>query len=171
MGNLKQTLKDQRSAILQKWLQSILETYPSDAAKFMQNQKDKFHNPVGQTFNTELEVLFDELFLDMNKEKIYSSLDNIVRIRAVQDFSPSQAVTFLFQLKSILLDEIFDLLQDDSNRKEYFVIIAKIDHLILATFDIYSKCREKIFDIRLKEMKKWSTGIFENKKSPDQIST
>lgn len=171
MGNLEQILKEKKSAILQKWLYSILETYPSDSATFMQNQKDKFHNPVGQTFSTEFEVLFDELFLDMNKERIYSSLENIVRIRAVQDFSPSQAVTFLFQLKSILLDEIFDLLQDESNRKEYFLIIAKIDHFILATFDIYSKCREKIFNIRLKEMKKWSTGIFENNKPLDQITT
>lgn len=165
MVTLKQTLKDQKSVILQKWLQAILETYPSDAAKFLQKKKDKFDNPVGQTFSAEIEVLFDELFSEMDQEKLYSSLDNIVRIRAVQDFSPSEAVIFIFQLKKILFEEISDLLQDDSNRKEYFELVNKIDHLIMLTFDVYSKCREKIYDIRLKEMKKWSAGVFKPKNS------
>ena len=60
MDSLKQTLIDQKPVILQKWLESILETYPTDAATFMQNQKDRFHNPVGQTFSTETEAIHRE---------------------------------------------------------------------------------------------------------------
>lgn len=159
MDNLKEIIKERKSVILKKWLQSLLSSYPTDAAKFMQLQKDKFHNPVGQTFAIETEVLFDELCSSMNSDKINASLDNIIRIRAVQDFSPSSAVSFIFLLKKIIIEEISDFLQYDDQRNQFFEIESRIDRFALLAFEIYCKCREKIFEIRLKEIKKWSTGM------------
>jgi len=161
MDHLTEILKQQKSIILEKWFQSIVDTYPSDAANFLKLKKDKFQNPVGQTILEEIENLFDELIEKMDKEKINASIDNITRIRAVQDFSPSEAVSFLFQLKKVIVSEINDKLHTENMITEFLEIESRIDQLTLVTFEHYSKSREKIYEIRINEIKKWSTGLFE----------
>jgi len=161
MDHLTEILKQQKSIILEKWFQSIVDTYPSDAANFLKLKKDKFQNPVGQTILEEIENLFDELIEKMDKEKINASIDNITRIRAVQDFSPSEAVSFLFQLKKVIVSEINDKLHTENMITEFLEIESRIDQLTLVAFEHYSKSREKIYEIRINEIKKWSTGLFE----------
>ncbi|HDL17497.1 MAG TPA: hypothetical protein ENH29_00415 [Bacteroidetes bacterium] len=161
MENLTYVLKQQKSEILQNWIQSILTSYPSGAVNFLKNQKDQFQNPVGQTVVREAEVLLEQLLSKAEMEKVKVSLDNIIRIRAVQDFSPSQAVAIFSSLKNILIDLLATELQEEKLRREFFQLERKIDQFALLAFEIYSQCREKIYKIRLKEIKKWSGIIVE----------
>jgi len=102
---LEKLLTKKKTAIVQKWFDMVIETYPADSAKFYKSQKDPFANPVGRnTFNA-LKILFDQLLHEMDHGAIKSSLDPIIRIRAVQDFSPSQATAFIFFLKKIIRDQ------------------------------------------------------------------
>lgn len=160
MDHLIEILKQRKSIILEKWFQVIVDTYPSDAANFLKLKKDKFQNPVGQTILEEIENLFDELIEQMDKEKINVSIENIMRIRAVQDFSPSEAVSFLFQLKKTIVSEINVQIPTENIISEFLEIESRIDQLALIAFEYYSKSREKIYEIRIKEIKKWSTGLF-----------
>ena len=107
-----------------------------------------FANPVGLTISTEIETLYDEIIQGENTEKISSCLDSIIRIRAVQDFKPSGAVAFVLQLKQIIREELGDGLAD-----EIRILDNRIDEIALLAFDIYSACRQKIFDIRVNEVK------------------
>ena len=166
MANLKSILKQQKQVILQSWIDMILSSYSDDAAKFMKSQKDKFQNPVGQTISENIETLFDQLVDKYDSEKVYSALDNILKIRAVQDCSPSQAVFFIFQLKNIIAEHIDDLLKQKKILREFRDFEQKIDQLALLTFDVYAICRENLFRIRLKEVKKWSSGISEKINDP-----
>ena len=160
MDHLTELLKQQKSIILEKWFQSIVDTYPTDAANFLKLKKNKFENPVGQTILEEFENLFDELVEKMDKEKINAAIDNITRIRAVQDFSPAEAVSFLFQLKIVIVSEIDDELKKENTISEFLEIESRIDQLALIAFEHYSKSRDKIYEIRINEIKKWSTGLF-----------
>jgi hypothetical protein len=96
---LNNLLAQRKTAIIKNWFTLAVETYPPDTASFLKKQKDPFANPVGRTISQGLEALFNELLKEMDYEIITSFLDPIIRIRAIQNFSPAQAVSFIFLLK------------------------------------------------------------------------
>lgn len=150
---LEHLLSQKRAAILGRWFQLILETYPADTSRFLKKEKDRFINPVGYTISQEIEALYDELLQEMNSDKLAACLDNIIRIRAVQDFSPSQTVAFIFLLKKAIREELTSEIKENRVFEELLEFEARIDKLVLLAFDIYMKCREKVFEIRLNETK------------------
>jgi hypothetical protein len=97
--------------------------------------------------------LFDELLKEMDPKIIQSFLDPIIRIRAVQSFSPSQATRFIFFLK----DAVRTNLQKEDPEAKFFsglpLFESKIDELCLIAFDVYMNCREKIYELKANEMK------------------
>jgi hypothetical protein len=137
----------QCEAVTRKWLAHALGTYPAETSRFLRETPDPFHNPVGRAFKEGLPQLFAQLIGGFDTQRIEPALDDIVRIRAIQDFSASQAIGFIFHLKRITREELtpetpgFSTLQD------------RIDKLALLAFDIYMKCREKSWQIQVKEAK------------------
>jgi len=150
---LEHLLPQRRAAILERWFQLILETYPADTSGFLKQEKDRFINPIGYTISQEIEALYDELLQEMNPDKLAACLDNIIRIRAVQDFSPSQTVAFIFLLKKAIREELASKIAENRVLEELLKFESKIDKLVLLAFDIYMKCREKVFEIRVSEVK------------------
>jgi hypothetical protein len=148
---LKDLLSKNESAILQRWFNLILETYPADTAALMRKDKDRFTNPVGSTFSREIEVLFKELCGDTRSEKCQASLDSILKIRSVQDFSPSQAVGFVFLLKRAIGETLRNEICKESVMDEWVKFQSQIDDLALQAFDAYMECREKICEIRINQ--------------------
>ena len=103
--NLKQCLIEKKPAILKKWFDAVVETYPNETSAFLKKQKAQFTNPVGFTLSEGTEHLFDALLRGMLPDTVSRFLDSIVRIRAIQEFTPSEAVAFIFQLKQIVRQE------------------------------------------------------------------
>ena len=140
-----------RSAIISKWFDSAIHAYAADTAAFLKSQKDQFANPVGSHTRKGIEVLFDQLLGDMDGATISAYLDPIMRIRAVQSLTPSQATVFIFSLKQTLRDFLEKKLEDAGMARQFIDIEARIDRLGLAAFDIYMTCREKIFELKANE--------------------
>ncbi|MBC8391617.1 MAG: RsbRD N-terminal domain-containing protein [Deltaproteobacteria bacterium] len=158
---LEKLLTKKKTAIVQKWFDMVIETYPADSAKFYKSQKDPFANPVGRnTFNA-LKILFDQLLHEMDHGAIKSSLDPIIRIRAVQDFSPSQATAFIFFLKKIIRDQFDNEIKNSLNVDELLHFESKIDQLCLIAFNIYAECREKLYKIKSFEERNRTFKAFE----------
>ena len=152
-------LSQRRSAILKKWLDQILDTYPDDAKRFLKEQKDPFANPVGSTISKEIHHLYDEFLKGADPEKMSPILDRIIRIRAIQDFLPSQAIAFIFILKGIIRDEFKSGTAEGPAWDDLMVIENRIDRMALLGFDIYMACREKLYEIRAKEEKNQVSGL------------
>ncbi len=148
---LKDVLREKKPAILKRWFDVILETYPAETADFLKGQKDRFTGPVGYTIYEGIDALIDGLIEEMPLEKASPFLDSIIRIRAVQDFSPSQAVAFIFQLKRIIREELMDEAHGTLYAGALSAFESKIDALALVSFDIYMKCREKIYELKANE--------------------
>ncbi len=79
-------------------------------------------------------------------------LDNIIRIRAVQDISASQAVTFMFLLKEVIREELAQEIEENRIGQELLALESGIDELTLLSFDIFMLCREKIYDLKANEI-------------------
>jgi len=146
--SLNRLLEEKRSNILKRWQNAILTSYPKDSQGFLKNTKSQFANPVGFIITKEIETLYDEVIKGDNPDKITACLDTIIRIRAVQDFSPSDAVVFVLQLKDIIRQELGNAPSPDLDALE-----RQVDKVLLLAFDVYSKCRQKIYEIRVNEVK------------------
>lgn len=145
-------LKEKRPKILKRWINLILDTYPAESARFFRSQKNSFANPVGSIVAKGAEDLFDEIIQENNPDKISTFLDNIIRVRATQDFTPSQAVSFIFLLKKVLREELDKEIQENDIDDELLAIESRIDDVALLAFDIFVKCREKIFELKAMEL-------------------
>ncbi len=151
---LEDLLKQKASPIRKRWLDLIIDTYPADSQRFLREQKDRFANPVGTTLTRAVETLYHELLHGMDSEKLNSSLDEIVRIRAVQDFSPARAMIFIFLLKKVLREELYQEIKESMEAcEELLTLESRVDEMALRGFDLYMNCREKVYEIRAKEAK------------------
>ena len=159
--SLNDLLAQRKTAILKRWFAMVIETYPSDTAKFLKSRKDPFANPVGRTISRGLEALFDELLKGMDYETITSFLDPIIRIRAVQNFSPSQAIGFIFFLKNVIRESLRKEIAEEQIAKDLLLFELKIDELSLIAFNLYMQCREKIYKLKANEMKDRTFRAFE----------
>jgi hypothetical protein len=153
---LEQLLNTRKDSIIEKWLQHTLASYPLDGAKFLKGENDRFNNPVGYTIAVEIKNIYEELLGDMNREPLGEALEKIIRIRNVQEFAPSQAIGFIYLLKKAIRDELRSDLTDTNSLGELLVFEAKIDQLALLAFDIYTKCRQNLYEIRVNEIKRQS---------------
>jgi hypothetical protein len=165
-------LREKKTAVLEKWFQRVVQTYPPDSARFFQDEHDRFLNPVGAGLREAIQVLYDELLGEMNAERISRALDSMVRVRSVQDFSASEATGCVFFLK----EAIREVLQETENRgaesslwHEFVGFSSKVDAVALRAFDLYANCREKLFQIKVQEIKAEREKVYKLLESADRV--
>ena len=158
---LGKLIEQQKAAILKKWFDLAIQSYEPDTAKFLRNQKDPFGNPVGNNTLKGLQGLLEQLLGEFDHRTAESYLDPIIRIRAVQAFTPSQATAFVFSLKKVIRDTLGAKLHDHQIIKELPAFEAKIDQLCLIAFDLYMACKEKIYQISANETRNRTFRAFE----------
>jgi len=165
-------LKDKENIIIEKWFDVMIESYPADARKFFNAKEKQFSNPIGYTLSKEIEIIFKELIIINNPKLLENSLESIIKIKAVQDFSASQAVEFLFQLKQIIRQELKDVLKEKEILTELLEFESRIDNTILIAFDLYMKSREILYDIKANEVKRRNFKMIERlNKKYEEIDT
>jgi len=157
--DLKNLLQEKRPRIVKKWCDVVLSTYPEQSQKFLRKQKDTIANPVGSTITQGIESMYDGLLKESEADEMALFLDNIVRVRAIQEFSPSQAVSFIFGLKDIVREVLESEVRQGEISEELVAFESKIDGLALLCFDIYTACRQKIFDIRVDSARRRTSGL------------
>lgn len=158
--DLLSLLQQKREVVLKKWFDLVIESYPPDASDFLARQKDRFQNPVGYTISTGIETIYGQVLSGFDADELADALDGIVRIRSVQDFLPSEAVLFVFQLKRAIRETVLGpgpgsaAQVSGSMAGQLAAIEAKIDEIALVAFDKYTECREKLHEVKTNEIKK-----------------
>ena len=160
---LKDILKEKKPAILKRWFDVVMETYPAEAAGFLKGTKNRFTSPVGYTIHEAIDGLIDGVIGEVPLEEVTPLLDDIIKIRAVQDFTPSEAVAFIFHLKRI----ISEVLQNTSDAHSVIGAEAlsefelKVDTLALISFDMYMESRERIYELKTNEARKMAFRLLQ----------
>jgi hypothetical protein len=150
---LKKTLTRNHDILLKKWFQATIDTYPPQSAKILGKDVDRFDNPVGSVTRETLEAVLHLMASDYTSDTLEKSLDPVIRIRAVQAFSPAEAVGFIFLLK-----KIGETVLDETYAREFD---RMVDQVILAGFNRFMKCREDIFLLKATESKRRIHAAFE----------
>jgi hypothetical protein len=166
---LRQLLLERREAIARSWLEGALATYPGDSPAIFAREKDPFANPVGHSLRVGTERMLDALLLDTDAGEVREQLQNIMKIRAVQPFAPSQAVGFVLRLREIIRAELGGVAADPRFASELADLDAQIDRIALAAFDKFVECREQVYELRVNEVKRQVSWITDkvNQRDPE----
>lgn len=143
-----------KEIILDKWIKLIFDGYQSEGARFFTENDDPFHNPVGTKTKSGSELILSQILGEMDFAEIEKSLEKIIKIRAIQEFSASEAIGFLFLLKNIIGEEIKLDEYKDVQIIDVLDVYARIDKIMLLAFDIFMNNRERISQIKINEIKK-----------------
>ena len=167
---LNDLLQQNKDSIIERWLEDTLATYAKDMSSFLDREKDRFANPVGHALRTGTRAIFENLLDGMDPELICGHLNEIIKIRAIQDFPPGRAVSFVFLLKKAVRAGIGNKATDPKLAPGLLDIDTKIDQIALFAFDIYTKCREQMHELRVNEVKRSVSALMDRFTGTDSES-
>jgi len=167
---LSALLEKKREAILEKWFARIIGTYPDVTSKFLAKQKDRFRNPVGYAITQSIGPIYDQVASAMDADQLLEALDGIVRIRSVQDFTPTEAIGFVFQLKAVIRAEIGDRIRRLERWDQLAELESRIDRVALLAFEKYTECRENLHQIRNREVDSRAARVLGRAQASSAIS-
>lgn len=149
---LEKILQEKRDEILEKWETSVLSCYAPDTIRIFKQQQNQFANPIGYKTRTGLAELFDVLCDGSEEEVLTPDLQELVKVRAVQKTSATDAVAFVFKLKEIVRDLLGKKGVTEAY-KEWLAFEARVDAAALAIFNMYVDSREQLYLVRINEFK------------------
>ena len=161
MSDLTAGFEKHREQIVDGWVEYALSTYTS--SRFFKAETDKFANPVGGNVRESFTQLFTLLAAGEDSAKFTESLEQFIIIRSVQQFSPSQALAPLNAVKHVVRD-IFGKDKEYSHLiNELYDFEFSVDLAVLAGFDIYMKYRERLYQVRIDEIRSGSHLLTDSK--------
>lgn len=161
--SLNEFLRKNQDHIKQKWFDSIAGTYDRDTTRFLLNEKDQFSNPVGFAIKQSVSDIIGILTEGIKDEKaLRAAVDPIIRIRAVQDHTASEAVSVIFLLKPII-KEILSKNGKKAELKdsEIETLDSMFDKVCLAAFDVFMTCREQVYSFKASHVKDRTKKLLE----------
>lgn len=158
---LAELIGQRRAAVADRWRERIVASYPEQTGRFLERVSDRFDNPVGHVLRKVTAATVSGLADGRAPEELGPVLDDLVRIRAVQDLCPSRSVSFVLELKPAVREVLGDSLEPAAARVELGAIEAWVDRLLLVAFDLHARCRDQIFSIRVNEIRNRSMKVME----------
>lgn len=149
---LREILEEREDVIVERWLDCVLAAYPADGGAVFKRLTDPFANPVGSTARDGTRALFRALRgEEATPEELVEHLEGTLRIRAVQAMPASVAVGFVMELKRLVRAELRSHGMMAADPTELRAFEDGVDRLALLAFDVYTRCREDVANVRLRE--------------------
>ena len=155
----EQRIAERSKELADKWADLILGTYPPETQAVWKSNRERFSNPVGHAIHTAASELIPLLLAWNDADAVAAALTRLVKIRAVQDFSPSQALSFVFLFKKLLRQEFMKELAAQGALEELLAFETRVDNLAVIAFDLYVAARDQVQSMRVEEVKRAHTNI------------
>lgn len=150
----REILRSRKKEIVERWVDAVFSTYPLETKGFLRTRKDRFTNPVAHMTARAADALFEAVCgEDVDPEEIKKGVDQFVRLRAVQKFSPGPNMAVFYLLKPILRELALPDLLAANQLEEYLEMESRLDTLVLLAFDIYMDARETLAESRIREIR------------------
>jgi hypothetical protein len=162
-----QLLAEKEPSIHKKWLELVFSEFQPEAVRFLRG-KDPFANPLGHSFSEGLREIFRILRSEepSGGEEV---LEHLMKLRAVQkELTPSASLAFIFALKGIIRQECRQEWSAELDR-EWPELTDRIDRLALAGFDFYMASRERLYQVRIRELKSGRHLLTDQAKCPSAV--
>lgn len=147
-------LKGREGKIFKVWRDKVYALFPPETVRILKKEADRFENPMGFRLEEGLKDLLKELFQeDLAWDRIDQALERIIKLEAVQAARPSEALSFLYYLKSALREVLGEELLEEFGPEALLEVEDRIDVVALRAFNHYMAAREKLYDLRVQEWK------------------
>jgi len=147
--------RTEQEQILAKWNAAVFSAYPLDMTGFARTREDQFRNPGGHAIRLALEEIYTAVSGRLSSERLLrGSLEMFVKLRAVQDFTPVQALGVVYLLKPLLRERVLPACLQNGLLDEYLEAESRLDTAALLVCDIYVTSRERVFEERIGEIKR-----------------
>lgn len=152
--NVSAIFQEHSKEIISAWIDIVHSTYHFDTKGFLRTKKDRFCNPVGEMTETVAKYLYDAVAGEpIDVTVVSGKLERFVKLRSVQDFSPSQGIGILYLMKPIMRTKLMPLFVAANKLDDYLEAESRLDTLALMAFDIYISTRETLAEMRIKEIR------------------
>ena len=146
--------RTKKQELVMQWIDAVYGSYPLDTTGFLRTKKDDFCNPVGEITTTMANYCFDAVAGEQILEyKLKDALERFVKLRSVQDFSPSQGLGVFFAFKQFFREAFLEECIAKGYMGEYLEAESRVDTLCLMAFDIYIATREVLAESRIAEIR------------------
>ena len=145
-----------KEAMAKRWSDVVHGTYPFETVGFLRTASDRFANPVGFRTEDAAKALMDAIFVEApDEDALRKAVDELIRVRAVQDFPPETAVGIFFAMKDIIRDVVISSENASAElMPALWALESRIDAVTLLAFGAYARCREALHQLRVEETKR-----------------
>jgi hypothetical protein len=152
---LDTVLKANKEHIVSRWTEIVHGTYPFDTVGFLRTVKDRFSNPVGYRTEEAARALMEAIFHEEpDQDALNAAVEEIIRVRAIQDFPPEAAVGIIFAIKDIIRDVARRAAILAESAPALFQLESRIDAVALLAFGAYARSRETLYRLKVDEFKR-----------------
>ena len=145
--------------ITERWRSLTLAVYPKDTGRAMRAAQP-FRNPVGESLTESLAELYKGLAGGRDIVDLHEPMDRIVRIRAVQDMRPSDAVGFVFFVKRAVREALDNKGPGQGiEAAELTDFESRVDELALLAFEIWGSCRNQLLRAQMRSVQRGSSHL------------
>jgi len=134
--------RERKDKMLKNWQEKLLEKYPIKPVIEITSYIEECTTKI-----------MDKLIEALEKgtyEGVEEPIDDLMRFLATdRDLSPGQSISMLLYLKTLFLTNFPEM-----KKEEFIKINGIIDTFACIGFNKYMLCREKIFDLRVKQKEK-----------------
>jgi len=160
-------LAEKESAILDAWLDLVFSDFKPEAIRFLKG-KDHFANPLGQGFSQGLRAVFQALCC-VEPTEAGEAIEYLMKLRAVQaELTPAQSLAFIFELKRIIRQACSKEWSPELEQ-EWPEVTARVDRIALQGFDCYMASRERLYQVRIRELQSGRHLLTDNLKCPSAM--
>ncbi len=144
-----------KDAMTKRWIDTVHGSYPFETIGFLRTRKDQFANPVGYRTESAATAVIELLFTDTpDQQALSAALEEIMRVRAIQEFPPETAAGIFFALKDIVRSVVEASGQAEQCYHALQSLESRIDAVVLMAFGAYARCREKMHLLKVDEFKR-----------------
>lgn len=152
--NALELFRSHKQEVARLWAEAVYSTYPFETTGFLRTKQNAFGNPVAHMTKEAAEAVYDAVAgEDIDMETVKNALERFVKLRAVQQYLPSQGLGVFYLMKPILRQRLLPLLTAQGELEAYLEAESRVDSLTLLAFDIYVAARETLAESRIKEIR------------------
>ncbi len=150
---------ENRDEIAREWFETAVSVYPEGMQTLVCGDKSSFSNPCGQNLSSDIDRFLRAVEKNESANELAARLTITVKIRSVQNISPSTALSFVPGLKNVLRDCYQKRHHRDVPLETYLEWSAVIDGATLAALDLYTEQRTRIAEVCIGDVKRRISGI------------
>ena len=145
-------LQENEHHILAQWQSNAFsqahELLPGNTAK------GQFTDPISYNIEKNTAAIFKWLIKATDDNDLAEALEEICRLRAVQNSKPSEALGFIGALKQVIHRTLTSGKLIRSNTDDLIDVDERIDKIAWQAFDFYCACQAQIYELRVNEIKR-----------------